>query len=46
MVYYKYIAVVGGSFMAPKAVVVNELLDTLEEQDYDTIIDFIQFLSK
>lgn len=31
--------------MAPKAVVVNELLDTLEEQDYDTVIDFIQFLS-
>ncbi len=31
--------------MAPKAIVVNELLDTLEEQDYDTVIDFIQFLS-
>lgn len=30
--------------MAPKAVV-NELLDTLDEQDYDTVIDFIQFLS-
>lgn len=26
-------------------IVVNELLDTLEEQDYDTVIDFIQFLS-
>lgn len=31
--------------MAPKAIVVNELLDTLEEQDYDTVINFIEFLS-
>ena len=31
--------------MAPKTSVVNELLDTLEDQDYDTVIDFIQFLS-
>lgn len=44
MVYYNK-KVEGGNPMAPKAVVVNELLDTLEEQDYDTVIDFIQFLS-
>lgn len=31
--------------MPPKAIVINEFLDTLEEQDYDTVIDFIQFLS-
>lgn len=34
----------GGILMAPKAVV-NELLVTLDEQDYDTVVDFIQFLS-
>lgn len=31
--------------MAPKAIIVNELLDTLEAQDYDIVIDFIQSLS-
>ncbi len=31
--------------MAPNAVLVNELLDTLNDQDYNTVIEFIQFLS-
>lgn len=31
--------------MAPNAVLVNELLATLNDQDYNTVIEFIQFLS-
>lgn len=31
--------------MAPNAVLVNEILDTLNDQDYNTVIEFIQFLS-
>lgn len=31
--------------MAPKALVVNDLLNTLEDEDYNTVISFIEFLS-
>lgn len=31
--------------MAPNTVLVNELLATLNDQDYNTVIEFIQFLS-
>lgn len=31
--------------MAPLAVQVNQLLDTLEEEDYKTAISFIEYLS-
>ena len=31
--------------MAPTAAMVNELLSTLETEDYNTAISFIQFLS-
>ena len=31
--------------MAPTATMVNELLNTLETEDYNTAISFIQFLS-
>ncbi len=31
--------------MTPNAVLVNELLDTLNDQDYNAVIEFIQFLS-
>ncbi len=31
--------------MAPNVVLINELLATLNDQDYNTVIEFIQFLS-
>ncbi len=31
--------------MAPMAVTVNEMLDTLEEEDYKAAVRYIQFLS-
>lgn len=31
--------------MSPKAMMLNEMLDTLEDDDYDTIMDYIRLLS-
>lgn len=31
--------------MPPKAILLNDMLNTLENEDYDTIIDYIQLLS-
>ena len=31
--------------MSPRAVVVNEMLEKLEEEDFQTLVTFIQFLS-
>ena len=35
----------GGFYMSPRAVVVNEMLEKLEEEDFQTLVTFIQFLS-
>lgn len=35
----------GGIIMAPTATVVNELLNTLEAEDFNAAISYIQFLS-
>lgn len=31
--------------MSPKALMLNDMLNTLEDNDYDTIIDYIRLLS-
>ena len=31
--------------MAPKVLEINSLLDTLQDEDYNTVISFIKFLS-
>ncbi len=31
--------------MPPKAIMLNDMLNTLEDTDYDTIIDYIRLLS-
>ena len=31
--------------MPPKAIMLNDMLNTLEDKDYDTIIDYIRLLS-
>lgn len=31
--------------MSPKAIMLNDMLNTLEEKDYDTIIEYIRLLS-
>lgn len=31
--------------MSPKAMMLNEMLGTLEDDDYDTIMDYIRLLS-
>ncbi len=31
--------------MSPKAMLLHDMLNTLENEDYDTIIDYIQLLS-
>lgn len=31
--------------MPPKAILLNDMLNTLEEEDYDTIMGYIQLLS-
>lgn len=31
--------------MAPTTIMINNMLDTLDEEDYNTAISFIQFLS-
>lgn len=31
--------------MSPKAIMLNEMLNTLEDDDYDTIMEYIQLLS-
>lgn len=38
-------AMLGGIIMAPTATVVNELLNTLEAEDFNAAISYIQFLS-
>lgn len=35
----------GGFRMAPTTIMINNMLDTLDEEDYNTAISFIQFLS-
>lgn len=42
---YNGFRIIGGIYMAPTAAMVNELLNTLETEDYNTAISFIQFLS-
>lgn len=31
--------------MPPKAIILNDMLNTLEDNDYDTIMDYIRLLS-
>ena len=35
----------GGNYMAPTATMVNDLLSTLEAEDYNSVISYIRFLS-
>ena len=35
----------GETFMAPEAVALNDMLDTLEKDDYNTIMEYIRLLS-
>lgn len=34
-----------GVYMAPTAIMINNMLNTLDEEDYNTAISFIQYLS-
>lgn len=34
-----------GVYMAPTTIMINNMLNTLDEEDYNTAISFIQFLS-
>ena len=36
----------GGIFMAPAAIKLTDMLDNLEEEDYNVAITFIQYLSE